>query len=93
MNNVPVIKKIAITEKATDLQKAGKHVFMVELDATKNEIKKAVHARYRVNVASVSTLVRKPKMKRFRAVKSARGGGKIAIVTLKSGQTIDIHKS
>lgn len=93
MTNLSYIKKLVVTEKSTALQGQGKYVFVVEPSATKNEIKKTVESIYRVNVISVDTIRRKPKTKRFRNTKSLRSGSKRAIVTLKKGQTIDIHKT
>ena len=87
------LKKIVITEKATALQSMSKYVFMVEPTATKNEIKKAVHEKYSVDAVSVQTLRRKPRTVRFKNTKSKKDGYKKAIVTLKPGQTIDIHKA
>lgn len=91
--NTSHIEKLVVTEKSSSMQSHGKYVFVVEASATKNEIRKAVETIYRVNVVSVDTITRKPKMKRFRGVKNLRGGSKRAIVTLKKGQTIDIHKT
>ncbi|MEK7608295.1 MAG: 50S ribosomal protein L23 [Patescibacteria group bacterium] len=91
--SVSHIKKLVVTEKSTGMQGQGKYVFVVDSDTTKNEIRKAIETIYHVKVVSVDTNTRKPKTKRFRGVKSLRGGSKRAIVTLKKGQTIDIHKT
>ncbi|MEK7546837.1 MAG: 50S ribosomal protein L23 [Patescibacteria group bacterium] len=86
-----VIKKPHITEKATDLSKAGKYVFMVELSSTKNEIKKALKKIYGIDVVKIKTVTRHPKVKKFRNKAGARSGHKKAIVTLKEGQKIEIN--
>lgn len=92
MSDVFTIKKPWVTEKATDLNTVGKYVFMVKPTATKNEIKKAIHALYRVDVTAVA-IVRVPgKPKRFRNVSKTASGYKKAIVTVKAGQKIDLGR-
>lgn len=90
MKTFPV-KKVHITEKATDLNKIGKYVFMVELSATKNEIKKAIKEIYGVEAARVDTLRLPAKKSRFRNLVSKKGDYKKAVVTLRAGQKIDIQ--
>lgn len=82
------IKKVVVSEKSTRLESEGKYVFMVAPGASKNEIKKAVKDLYGVDVVRVASMTRKPKMKSYRRVQSARGGYKKAVVTLKEGQAI-----
>ena len=91
MSNTFLIKKPLITEKATDLKTAGKYVFMVEPWATKAEIRKAVRELYRVDAVAVN-IVRIPgKPRRFRNIVGTKSGYKKAVVTLKSGQKIDVQ--
>ena len=85
-----IIKKPWVTEKATDLNGIGKYVFMVKLKATKPEVKKAIKELYRVDVRNVNIIRRQGKSKRFRNVRGTTAGYKKAVVTLKSGQKIDI---
>lgn len=85
------IKKPHITEKATDLNKIGKYVFMVEPSATKNEIKKAIKKIYNVDVLKIQTITRQPRMKKTRSRSGAKPGYKKAVVTLKEGQKIEIN--
>jgi large subunit ribosomal protein L23 len=76
------------------LGERGQYVFEVIPTANKIEIRKAIEERYKVQVASVRTLTIRPKQKvqltrrGYLLGKTARG--KKAIVTLKSGQTIDL---
>ena len=86
-----IIKKMWVTEKTSALQGDGKYVFMVDPRATKNEIKQAVHARYRVDVVDITTIRRREKTKRFRPSITVSPAHKKAIVTLKEGQKIDIQ--
>ena len=89
-HDIFVIKSHRITEKATDLSKAGKYVFMVRSDATKPEVKKAVQKFYNVKVRGVNITRIPGKPRRFRNVKRLSSGYKKAIVTLKAGEKIDI---
>ena len=79
-----------ITEKSTIAAENNQHVFRVRTDATKPQIKEAVEALFRVEVAAVNTLVQKGKSKRFRGRPYTRSDVKKAIVTLKDGHTIDV---
>lgn len=86
-----IIKKPHITEKATELNKIGKYVFIVESSATKNEIKKTLKKIYGVEAVKIRTVSGHPKQKRFKNARSVQTGYKKAIVTLKKGQKIDIE--
>lgn len=79
-----------ITEKATAASDYNKVVFNVRKDATKPQIKSAVEKLFDVKVASVNTLVRKGKTKRFKGNLGHQSDVKKAIVTLVEGQSIDI---
>lgn len=79
-----------ITEKATLVAEENKIIFRVPLTATKEEIKEAVEALFKVDVTKVNTMRAKGKTKRFRGIKGRRPDEKKAIVTLKEGQSIDI---
>jgi len=79
-----------ITEKSTILSEQNKVVFKVPLAASKEQIKEAVEALFKVQVVAVNTLVNKGKTKRFRGVPGKRSDVKKAIVTLAEGQSIDV---
>ncbi len=89
-HDIFVIKNPRITEKSTDLSKAGKYVFMVKSDATKPEIKKAVQKLYNVKVRGVNITRIPGKPRRFRNAKGLSSGYKKAVVTLKEGEKIDV---
>ncbi len=91
MKNIFIIKKPHITEKATDLSKLNKYVFMVEPSANKNEIKKALKKIYGVDILKIQTITRQPRMKKFRSRSGAKPVYKKAIVELKKGQKIEIN--
>jgi large subunit ribosomal protein L23 len=79
-----------ITEKATVLSDQNKVVFKVPLAATKDEVKAAVEALFKVSVVSVNTIRVKGKTKMFRGLPGKRSDVKKAIVTLAKGQSIDV---
>jgi large subunit ribosomal protein L23 len=79
-----------ITEKSTLLSEKNKVVFKVPLDATKDEVKAAVEALFKVRVTAVNTIVQKGKTKRFRGIKGRRSDVKKAIVTLHEADSIDV---
>lgn len=91
MSNIFLIKRPLVTEKSTDLTKAGKYVFVVKNDATKPEIRKAVKEIYKVDPVAVNIVNRPSKRKRMGALRGRQAGYKKAIVTLKSGEKIDIQ--
>ena len=91
-----VIKRPIITEKANqDGEKNNRFSFVVERKANKIEIKKAVEELYGVNVTSVRTMTYgggKPSLKYTNKgiVRQTNGIWKKAIVTVVSGETIDL---
>ena len=79
-----------ISEKATHLgEKRNQVLFKVLRDATKPEIKAAVEAMFKVEVASVSTSVLKGRTKRFGRTMGRRNHVKKAYVALKPGQELN----
>ena len=105
-NPYHVIKARHITEKTTVLEglqhstsnkctakcSSPKHVFIVDKNANKNEISRAVEEIYKekkIKVKGVNTINVKPKKRRVRGFKGFRPAVKKAIVTLESGDTID----
>ena len=91
-----VLVRPLITEKMSGISEKNptKFGFVVNIDANKIEIAKAVKAKFEVDVTSVNTVRYKGKA-RTQLSKKGRFTGrtpkfKKAIVTLKEGQTIDI---
>ena len=79
-----------ISEKATRVgEKRNQVLFKVLRDATKPEIKAAVELMFKVEVASVTTLVQKGKVKRFGRTIGRRNHVKKAFVALKPGQELN----
>ncbi|MFN6378667.1 MAG: 50S ribosomal protein L23 [Flavobacteriales bacterium] len=91
-----VLIRPLVTEKMTAIQdKLGKYGFIVDLNANKIEIKKAIEKAYGVNVTNVNTLRYDGKLKtRFTKTGIIEGRTKSykkAIVTLAAGETIDFY--
>ena len=86
-----VIKTIALTEKGTRLtEQDNQYLFLVDRSANKIEIKRAVEELFKVDVERVNTLNRAGKVKRDRRNRYGRTSAtKRAIVTVKTGQTIE----
>ncbi len=90
-----ILKRPLVTEKVSALNEKGKYGFVVDIDANKVEIKKAVEKMYGVNVKRVNTLSSMGKLK-VRSTKAGMVTGrkpntKKAIVTLAEGEVIDFY--
>lgn len=91
-----VLIRPLITEKMTKISEKNptKFGFIVDIDANKIEIAKAIKEKFNVDVVSVNTIRYKGKTKTQFTRKGRFTGRtpkfKKAIVTLKEGQTIDI---
>jgi large subunit ribosomal protein L23 len=88
-----ILKSLLRTEKGTRLVAENKYVFWVDKKANKIQISKAVEDVYKVNVISVNTSIVKPKPKRVRFKLGKTSAWKKALVTLKSGDTIEMATS
>jgi large subunit ribosomal protein L23 len=87
-----VLKKPHISEKAYNLSKENKYVFVVSQPSNKSEIKKTVESLYKVSVTSVNIIKVPSKPKRFKGKPGVKSGYKKAIVALAKGSSIDIMK-
>ena len=79
-----------ISEKSYGLLDENKYTFEVHPDANKTQIKIAVEKVFSVKVTDVNTLNRNGKRKRTRGGFGRRKDTKRAIVTLRSGDRIDV---
>lgn len=93
-----IIIRPVITEKAELLtEKRNQYTFVVEKSANKIQIKKEIEELYKVNVTDVNTIRMPGKIK----VKGTRSGSQVgrkpsfkkAIITVESGETIDIYRN
>ena len=85
-----IIVRPVITEKAMKTAENNQATFLVSLNATKPQIKKAIESVFGVEVKSVNTLRQAGKVKSFRGKPGVRSDVKKAIITLAKGQTIDV---
>lgn len=81
-----------VSEKAAKLASKGTYVFMVPLSANKVEVRKAVEALYKVQVTAVRTVRGVGKRTVRGRIAGQRMNWKKALVTLKSGQKIELHE-
>ncbi len=79
-----------ITEKSMANRENNVYTFKVVKDATKTDIKKAVEEAFKVSVKSVNTLNTKSKRRRVGRYSGRTKTYKKAIVTLKSGSSIEM---
>lgn len=88
-NSYDIIKSLLRTEKATLLEPLRKYLFLVDRDANKIEIGKAVEDIYKVKVASVNTRISVGKLRRVRYQPGYETDQKKAWVTLEEGSKIE----
>ena len=93
-----VLIKPIVTEKMTDQgEKLNRFGFVVNKDATKIQIKKAVESLYNVNVVAVNTMVyagkRKSRFTKAGVIEGNTPAYKKAIITLGEGDTIDFYSN
>lgn len=91
-NSRDILIKPVVTEKSTGLLAENKYTFIVDLNANKTEIKKAVEDIFKVKVEKVNTMRVKGKLKRVRQFVGRTSERKKAIVTLKEGDKIEIFE-
>lgn len=82
MNRYDIIKRPLITEQSMDMMADNKYSFVVEKDATKPEIRKAVEEVFGVKVEKVYTMNMRGKLKRQGVHQGRRPSWKRAIVKL-----------
>ena len=87
-----IIRYPVVTEKSTLGSQDGQVTFVVDLNATKPEIKVAVEALFDRKVRAVNTLRQKGKVKRFRGRLGRRSDFKKAVVTFEDGGDIDVSQ-
>lgn len=85
-----VLLRPLVTEKSTRLQGQQKYSFAVDRDANKVEIRRAVRALYGVDPIRVNVQNLDGKVVRYGRSVGRTAAWRKAIVTLKSGQKIDV---
>lgn len=82
-----------VTEKSHRLGERGQYVFRVATTTTAHAVKAAVEQVYGVTVTDVRTMMVKPKRRTMKYRRGYQKACKKAVVTLATGQTIDVLQS
>ena len=86
-----ILRYPVLTEKSTKtLETSNAYVFVVDINATKQDVKNAVERIFGVKVDKVNTVVSKGKTKGFRGRYGKRADIKKAIVRLNAGDKIEL---
>ena len=85
-----VIRGISQTEKGARLNRVNQYVLEVSRDANKIQIKDAVESLFNVKVSKVNTQTYQGKWRRLTRDWGRRPEWKKAIVTVQSGQKIEL---
>ena len=86
-------RPLILTEKGSNLrEQANQYLFEVDRRANKIEIKNAVETLFNVSVRNVNTLIVRGKMRRMGRGLAKNRNWKKAIVTLKTGDSIDFFE-
>ncbi len=90
MTSYDIIKSLIRTEKSNIHEPEGKYLFLVTKSANKIQIRKAVEDIYKVKVKSVNTFISVGKLKKVRYQLGRTPDLKKAVVTLLTGQKIEV---
>jgi large subunit ribosomal protein L23 len=93
-----ILIKPIVTEKMTgQAEGLNRYGFIVNRNANKLQIKKAVESLYNVSVASVNTIIdggkRKSRFTKAGVISGSTGMRKKAIITVAKGETIDFYSN
>jgi large subunit ribosomal protein L23 len=87
-----VLRRPLVTEKNTSLQAQGKYAFEVAREANKVQVKQAVEKGFKVTVTAVNIITVRGRERRVGRKMVAASPWKKAIVTLKTGDKIQIFE-
>jgi len=87
-----VLVKPMVTEKATNLSAVNQYVFMIDNDANKIEVAKAIYEVYGIKPTEVNIIKVKGKKVNRGKITGKRKDFKKAIVTLKKGESISVYE-
>jgi large subunit ribosomal protein L23 len=95
MDALKILLGPVISEKSMSEASRGRYTFKVFSAAGKNDIRKAVEDKFKVNVLKISTVTIKGRSSRtgIRRVEKTKQPFKKAMVTLKTGQKIALFDS
>ncbi len=86
-----IIKNPILSERSIELrEKENKYIFLVDLKATKREVRKAVEELFKVKVLKVNTEILPGKGRRLGANFGYRPNRKKAVVSLQLGNKINV---
>lgn len=88
--NEYIIRKPRLSEKATRAMEVKQYCFDVDPRASKDEIKTAIQAIYKVRVLGVNTQVRKAKKRRTKFGVTAGPITKTAVVRVHADDSIEL---
>jgi len=93
MKITQVIKGPLITEKLDRARESFRqYSFVVDREATKHDVERAVETLFNVKVEGVRTIIMRGKPKRMGRSMGQRSNFKKAIVTLKDGDKIELFE-
>jgi len=93
MKITQVIKGPLITEKLDRARESFRqYSFVVDREATKHDVERAVETLFKVKVEAVRTIIMRGKPKRMGRSLGQRSNFKKAIVTLKEGDKIELFE-
>ena len=92
MHLYQVLRRPLITEKNTLLQAQGKYAFEVAEEANKQQIRQAVEKAFKVKVLTVNVMTVPGKTRRIGRREVMTPSRKKAIVTLRSGDKIELFE-
>jgi large subunit ribosomal protein L23 len=93
VKNQQILIEPWVTEAATVAQEMNKYVFKVAADSKKQQIKMAIESAYAVKVVAVNTVNIPKKFRNYGRTPGWKAGFKKAIVTLKTGDRIELFKN
>lgn len=85
-----IIYSPVVTEKSMNDREKNVYTFKVAKSASKDEIKKAIEAAFKVEVTKINTLNTKSKRRRVGKYAGRTKTYKKAFVTLKAGSSIEL---
>jgi len=91
MNNI--IKKVLVSEKSFSDATKGKYTFIVDKNASKDLVAKICENLFNVTVLTANSMNYNGKIKTTKRIKGKRADFKKVILTLKSGDKIDLFET
>lgn len=89
--NYDKIKRLIYTEKSNKLVANDKYTFEIDYNCTKKEIASLVKKIFNVDVKKVNIINSFGKTKRFKGIVGSKSDIKKAIITLQTGQKINLE--